>query len=800
MDERAVEVWSQAPVVFETLDRIASKPKEQLVPELVELMSAPSSAGADDAAATPPPAVGVEEFEYAVHAVVMRRLEAGEDALLCEITSFLDGLTAAVAELLTTAAAPGVPSTDTERCKQWWTSLMSVSEDVAKLLPIGQLERLVSDLEGGLVQVRSAYLKLAQQRLKEFDAKQEADAKAAEKAEAEANAAAKEDAKEGKDGKDAKPKEPPKDSKAAEAKRTEERRRCITQLGISPNGTLYLSLTSLLKQVSSRLCNSLHASLRARVVLLLENLLAMDHKAIANNQKLRTQDYIQVDDLETEADADMGIDAAKATEAPKEDAVTDGTVTIPDDGGEAAPEEKKPAAEAASSLGQDSAVDYGLYKSFWGLQEALHYPERLFERKETWTSFHKALLAVLKLFLKYPLQDNVKVPWTPPEPHPARQAPRARALRSQLDDPGFRQQFLTQVLIAFQALERDNRKDALISRQTDTTKAQLSSLKKMCGEALGELREGFPELLRHVLDREQQWVAWKSSGCREFERESLEMLHAKITPADVLPEGRETAGLTKPRLAPYLNTVLKTLKDPKWRAMPTAKPTDDEEAVKDMRAHALKRMCDEALDRLVEEDKPENGIEEEYKAKKNKVFMWQSRRLFCQQHLRTYAKMEGTVAKTDFMYFVRHVKGVAQPGTGTNGAEGNAEKEDGEDGAGPDAEMADGEGPAADAEDGAAQEGGDKAAPAEGEEKAGETEEQPADAAEPAAVEGSPSPMEQEDDPAVAADEDGDAAILAEPVGEEASPPAGASPAAASPEAVEDVEASTEPPTKKAKT
>merc|ERR1712217_291835 len=88
---------------------------------------------------------------------------------------------------------------------------------------------------------------------------------------------------------------------AKEAKRIEDRKKLIQQLGISPNGQLYLTLTSLLKQLISRLCNSLHAPLRARIVLLLERLLAMDHKAIANNQKLRTQEYIVAEDLDQEA-------------------------------------------------------------------------------------------------------------------------------------------------------------------------------------------------------------------------------------------------------------------------------------------------------------------------------------------------------------------------------------------------------------------------------------------------------------------------------------------------------------------
>ena len=63
-------------------------------------------------------------------------------------------------------------------------------------------------------------------------------------------------------------------------------KKLISQLGVSPNGHVYLTLTSLLKQLSARLAGSFNARLRTRISLLLERLLALDHKAIANNQPL----------------------------------------------------------------------------------------------------------------------------------------------------------------------------------------------------------------------------------------------------------------------------------------------------------------------------------------------------------------------------------------------------------------------------------------------------------------------------------------------------------------------------------
>jgi len=90
--------------------------------------------------------------------------------------------------------------------------------------------------------------------------------------------------------------------------------------------------------------------------------------------------------------------------------------------------------------------------------------------------------------------------------------------------------------------------------------------------------------------------------------------------------------------------------------MQTTSSLAAEEAETLMRPQMMSRMCDDYLDRLIEEEKPENEIEEEYKAKRNKVFMWQCRRLFCQQYLHVYAKKD-VGGKTDFMDFVRMVKG-----------------------------------------------------------------------------------------------------------------------------------------------
>jgi len=547
MNDYACELWKSARVIRQKLDSVSEKPKEEIQEELCALFTTHSPL--------------VEDVEYALHTAVISRLESGDIEKVKEIAGILDIVVAIIIDQFDRASkAPPTPS-DTDTCKSWWSLFFTNAEDVARLIPTSLIGQLVDHWEVSLVQLKDAYLRLAKQRLQESDVKEDGPA------------------------------------------RQDERKKLISHLGISPNGLLYLTLTSLLKQLNSRLCSSLHASLRARCVFLLERILAMDHKAIANNQKLRTQDFITCSDLDEDV-----------------------------------------------MVGGDFRREF--YRDFWSLQEALQYPDRMLE-----DVFLSTLTKVITYFLEHPAHMAAQ-PWAPPDSTPLRYAPRSRALGVQLNDPEFRLQFLTQVLIAFQVLEQEVRRTdpAPLSQKPESIRAEFASLKKQCQKVMVETRPAFAKMLTQVLERETQWVGWKGHGCREFEHESKEMLTARVTQAAKLsPEPRTNR---KPHLEPYVSSLLKTLKDPQWKEPSVRAP-----------------MCERYLDRLIEEEKPENGIEEEYKAKKNKVFMWQCRRLFCQQHLRVYAQKD-VRNPLDFMDAVKYVRTGKAPSKTEAEAEVEAEPAD----------------------------------------------------------------------------------------------------------------------------
>eukprot|EP00435_Cladocopium_sp_Y103_P018654 s1033_g4.t1 len=74
----------------------------------------------------------------------------------------------------------------------------------------------------------------------------------------------------------------------------------------------------------------------------------------------------------------------------------------------------------------------------------------------------------------------------------------------------------------------------------------------------------------------------------------------------------------------------------------------------------MRELCERALDRHEEDEDPSQGIEDEYKSKHNKTFMWQSRRLFGRHHLRVYTRKE-VYGKTDFMDFLRSARNRTPP-------------------------------------------------------------------------------------------------------------------------------------------
>jgi len=665
----SLSVWSSSEQIVEALEGVSNGDEEDAKNKILALLypsDNPMPLGGDAMA---------QDLEMAVHSAILDRFDKDDDASIEEALSMLSVCYSVVTEILHRAESSN-ESMPMEKCKTWWNLLVNVSEDASRSVPVRFIAKLLENWELTLPQLKDAYLKKANRSVEQHDAQVELDrekqkqkeiAAEKERKEKESEKDSKEKDKDGKEkdggGKDGKDKDAKdkdakdakeKDAKEKEAKEKEakekeakdaaleikragDRCKLFAQLGIAPNGVLYLTLTSLLKQLHSRLCSSLHAEVRARIVLLLEHLLASDHKAIANNQKMRWTEYVEEKEMDSEST--WAAACSSTAEAP---ASTDASA------GEA-----KDKGKGMMSLATDPEVNYEFYRSFWGLQDAFQNPDKLLDKKDNWESFSKALSKVLKLFTKYPKKvDSARLlPWTSPEPIPMRSAPRAAALAVELDNPGVRHQFLIQALIALQSLEHDvnNKKGetgGLIHKQGEPMKKDFSSLKKSCEAALNNARHGFKDRLECVLEREAHWVQWKALGCREFLHPSVEMTNPnhKVQRVDVLPANPEPKSSSKPQLEKHVNLMLRTLKDPQFKVLPNMK--GEEKPL--TRGEVTRKMCHDNIERLIEEDKPENGIEDDYKMKKNSVFMWQSRRLFCMNYLNHWSD-KNMQSKNTFM-------------------------------------------------------------------------------------------------------------------------------------------------------
>lgn len=598
----------------------------------------------------------LESLEHALHHVVLRRIsellvpDMESTSELQSVVDVLDVAADLVLELFNVSiagASEAERKSEVEKLKSWWDMFFLLAEDVARLVPGPCMAALVANWEEKLVALKEAYVKMAKTKLEDLDQRQ-----------SEISKEKKGDAKE-------------------QVQRVEERKKFIGTLGISPNGKIHLTMTSLLKTLSSRLSAAPYWALRGRVTLLLERLLPIDHKAIANNQRNRCSDFLKSDEVDETAELlEDGIRTPDPTdekslwtdlfEKKKEDTKKDEKKKEEEEKAEGDGEDQKKndSENSAEAKVAESNPHFDLYKSFWSIQESLQNPEKMVfgdsagskKQGDNWTKFKTGLQAVLKCFASYPAGPRAG----PSALLPLRHAPKSKVFRIQIDDPGFRLQFLVQVLVVFQGLEEKNEKkgESVTGKQSQSVKREYRDLKAECEQAVKHINPRLLRLAKHVLGKEQLWASWKNQGCKEFEHESLQMMTGKAESVDLLMKDPPAPKQKRPTVEPYMGQMLKTLANPSFSTAPISEGVSEEA----LKPYQIKKMCDQYLNRLMEDEDPVNGIEEDYKMKNDKVFMWQCRRLFAQQYLREYRNVSGgTLSQMDFMDFVYQVTGVENP-------------------------------------------------------------------------------------------------------------------------------------------
>eukprot|EP00741_Cyanophora_paradoxa_P008099 tig00001229_g7837.t1 len=315
----------------------------------------------------------------------------------------------------------------------------------------------------------------------------------------------------------------------------------------------------------------------------------------------------------------------------------EGNVTVVEGGGEEGPIASDALAEIAlaEELRQHSAeaapIDYAFHRTFWSLQKYFANPA-LAVQAEGMARMLADLETVLACFDSHSLGDAEEGDEEKGEGYAVADnssfvkfLTSSRLMSLQVNDPYFRRHVLLQFLVLFQYLRTGKKLEAqapatpLGSTTFLRTKALEERVVGAEARIYGLLERTpprgrqFRELVRQSLHRELNWVAWKNKSCFNFERGGA---------APATPDGPSSA--KKRKAAGSDGGAGRRAAGPAAGAVDIAKKLDastNTAALTDagrLPAVSLEKM----LEPVREEADPQHAIEEEYKLKRNKKFVW----------------------------------------------------------------------------------------------------------------------------------------------------------------------------------
>lgn len=172
-------------------------------------------------------------------------------------------------------------------------------------------------------------------------------------------------------------------------------------------------------------------------------------------------------------------------------------------------------------------VDYNLYRKFWSLQESFRQPTLCYG-KVHWRQFTTYSQDVLSVFGSFKLDDINTAKWALPGSSAgesgkpmyfAKYLTSQKLLELELSDSNFRRYVLVQFLILFQYLQSTVRFKLDSHVLTDEQSAWVKNTQAQVYKLLEETPPdgaGFASRIKHILQREESWNAWKNEGCPDF--------------------------------------------------------------------------------------------------------------------------------------------------------------------------------------------------------------------------------------------------------------------------------------------
>jgi len=309
---------------------------------------------------------------------------------------------------------------------------------------------------------------------------------------------------------------------------------------------------------------------------------------------------------------------------------------------------------------KDLNIDYPLYKKFWMLQDFFRKPQQCYERLQwkTFITYSKEVMDTFKSFKLDTQSGKVKKDaaeddameassCAPPEQYFAKYLTNQNLLQLQLSDSNFRRFILVQFLILFQYLQSSVKfksdTEVLSDEQTRWIKSNRERVFSLIAETPPD-GKNFSESVKHMLQREEQWIGWKNDGCKAFTDAKAKVASGSNGDSNgVAAAAKPTRMGTRKRKRPVGDMIKLAMSQKKfimgnndltrlWNLYP-----DNMEACSAPERDFLPKL-EEYFEDAVEQLVPANMVEETYKKVNDGSWGWRALRLLAKKtpHFFTY--------------------------------------------------------------------------------------------------------------------------------------------------------------------
>ncbi|CAK8672598.1 unnamed protein product [Clavelina lepadiformis] len=291
--------------------------------------------------------------------------------------------------------------------------------------------------------------------------------------------------------------------------------------------------------------------------------------------------------------------------------------------------DSKPEEEGSPATFQSTVVDYKLYQNIWSLQDIFRYPVQCYT-KDTWGKFTENAECVFRIFSSFKLEDVGRGSKSSSTQSKRNYFPKfltsEKLTELQLNDGMFRRQILIQFLILFRYLTANVKFKGANLVLTDNMKSWISESEPKIYELLKETPPDgrhFAKYIRHLLDREEFWIAWKNDGCPSFMK----------TPAKTQQNTKQDGSPSSKRRKTGEPSIVEEFISGNNLGMGSAELTrlwnlhpDNLAACRSTSREFLPSLQDYFME-CIEQAGPKNTVEEQHKLVKKSNFQWKALRL-----------------------------------------------------------------------------------------------------------------------------------------------------------------------------